>query len=272
MPYISIMKNTIAFLIIVLAANLVSCNKEKEDTLGYGIASDNNTAENLFSDMFKVVDNVSLNTPEIREDLIACIDTIIIDTVSNPKTILIDFGTDDCEGNDTRVRKGKLLVKYTGRYREVGTTITIIPDNYSVNGYAIQGEKRIENLGYNSNGKLHFSISANGTVTAPGNAWRISWTANRTRTWVEGQNTLTWLDDVYEITGNGSGVNRNGISYTTTITQALRAKLSCTWLVSGSITLQPQDYDTRYIDFGNGTCDNGFTVTVNNETYQLGAD
>ena len=80
------------------------------------------------------------------------------------------------------------------------------------------------------------------------------------------------MDDVYEITGNGSGVNRNGISYTTTITQALRAKLNCAWLVSGSITLQPQDYEARYIDFGNGACDDDFTVRVNDEIYQLGAD
>ena len=154
------MKNTFAFLFIALATLVISCRKEKRDTLGSGISTDNNTAENLFSDMFKVVDNVSLNTPGIREDLIGCIDTVIIDTVSNPKTILIDFGTDDCEGNDTRVRKGKLRVKYTGRYREVGTVITIIPENYSVNGNAIQGEKRIENLGFNRKMQLAVAIEA----------------------------------------------------------------------------------------------------------------
>ena len=266
------MKNTFAFLLITLATLLISCRKDKEDTLGTGISTDNNTAENLFSDMFKVVDNVSSNTPGIREDLIGCIDTVIVDTLSNPKRILIDFGTNDCVGNDGRIRKGILHVTYTGRYREPGTIITITPENYTVNGNLVQGQKRIENLGPNSIGQLHFSISANGTVTAPGNAWSISWTANRTRTWVEGQNTLTWLDDVYEITGNGSGVNRNGISYTTSITQALRAKLSCAWLVSGSITLQPQDYEARYIDFGNGSCDNDFTLTVDGDTYQLGSD
>ena len=266
------MKNTFPFLFIALATLIISCRKEKRDTLGSGISTDNNTAENLFSDMFKVVDNVSMNTPGIREDLIGCIDTIIVDTTSNLKSILIDFGNDDCIGNDGRIRKGKLYVTYTGRYRDTGTIITITPENYTVNGNLVQGQKRIENLGFNSNGQLHFSIYANGTVTAPGNAWSISWTANRTRTWVEGQNTLTWMDDVYEITGNGSGVNRNGISYTTSITQALRAKLNCAWLVSGSITLQPQDYEARYIDFGNGACDSGFTVTVNDETYQLGSD
>lgn len=268
------MKNTFALLTIAIAVLLVSCRKERREreTLDSSISSDNNTAENLFSDMFKVVDDVSSNTSGIREDLIGCIDTIIVDTVSNPKTILIDFGTNDCEGNDGRIRKGKLHVTYTGRYRETGTVITITPENYTVNGNLVEGFKRIENLGLNSNNQLHYAISVNGTVTAPSNAWSISWTANRIRTWVEGQLTPTWKDDVYEITGSGSGVNRNGIPYTMTITQALRAKISCPWLVSGSITIQPQDYETRYIDFGDGSCDNNFTLTVNGTTYQLGSD
>jgi hypothetical protein len=266
------MKNKILILLFASAILVVSCRKEQRDTLGSSISTDNNTAENLFSDMFKVVDEVSLNTAGIREDLIGCIDTIIVDTTSNPKTVLIDFGNDECIGNDGRIRKGKLNITYTGRYREEGTVISIMPENYTVNGNLIQGLKTIENLGPNSSGQLHYAVTVNGTVTAPGYAWNISWSANRIRTWVEGQNTGTPWDDVYEITGSGSGINRNGVSYTSSITQALRAKLNCAWLVSGSITLQPQDHETRYIDFGNGACDSGFTVTVDGETYQLGSD
>jgi hypothetical protein len=264
------MKNKFILVTFALAALIVSCRKEKRDTLGSSISSDNSTSENLFSDMFKVVNDVSLNTAGIREDL--CIDTIMVDITSNPKTVLIDFGNDECAGNDGRVRKGKLNVTYTGRYRDVGTVTTITPENYTVNGHLVQGQKTVTNLGLNSNEQTHFAIAVNGSVTAPGNAWTISWTANRVRTWLEGENTDTLWDDVYEITGSGSGVNRNGVSYTSTITQALRAKLNCPWIVSGSITLQPQDYETRYIDFGNGTCDSGFTVTVDGETYQLGSD
>jgi uncharacterized membrane protein len=195
-----------------------------------------------------------------------------VDTTSNPKTVLIDFGTNECTGNDGRVRKGILHITYTGRYREAGTVITITPENYSVNGNLIEGQKTIENLGLNNNGQLHYSIAVSGTVTAPGNAWTISWTANRIRTWLEGQNTASVWDDVYEISGNGSGVNRNGVPYTTTITQALRAEIGCPWLVSGKVTIQPEDYATRFIDFGDGACDSGFTVTVNGQEYQLGSD
>jgi hypothetical protein len=165
-----------------------------------------------------------------------------------------------------------LHITYTGRYREPGTVITITPENYRVNNYLIEGQKTIENMGINANGQLYYTITANGMVAEPSNAWAISWSANRTRTWVEGQDTPSRLDDVYEISGGSSGVNRNGVNYTSTITTPLRAEFSCAWIVSGQVTIEPEDYATRYIDFGNGECNNGFTVTVNGETYQLGSE
>jgi hypothetical protein len=268
------MKQTLILpiLILVLSSLIFSCRKDKRDILGSSTSTDNSTAENLFSDMFKVVDDVSSNTSGIREDNIGCIDTIIVDTLSNPKTIMIDFGSDACTGNDGRNRTGILHITYTGRYREPGTVITITPENYRVNGHLLSGQKTIENMGFNDNGQLYYSITANGTVTAPSNEWTITWSANRTRTWVEGQDTPERLDDVYEITGGCSGVNRNGIAYTSTITTPLRAEVSCAWIVSGNITLEPEGYATRYIDFGAGECNNGFSVTVNGETYQFGSE
>jgi hypothetical protein len=266
------MKTKIIILFIAIATLAASCRKERRDTLGSSISTDNNTAENMFSDMFKVVNDISSETEGIREDLIGCIDTIIVDTLSNPKTILIDFGDDDCAGYDGRTRKGTLFITYTGRYREPGTTITITPDNYSVNGYLLQGQKTIENLGLNASGQLHYAITVSGTVTAPDNSWTISYEANRVRTWIEGQTTLMLWDDVYEINGSGSGINRNGVAYTSTITYPLRAQVGCNWIVSGRITVEPEGYATRYINFGLGECDSGFTVTVNGNVYQLGSD
>jgi hypothetical protein len=266
------MKNKFLILLLGISVFVASCRKERRDTLGSSISTDNNTAENLFSDMFKVVDEVSSTTSGIREDLIGCIDTLIVDTVSNPKTVLIDFGDNDCTSNDGRIRKGKLHITYTGRYREPGTVITITPENYTVNGYLLEGQKTVENLGLNSAGQLHYAITAEGTITAPNSAWDITWNANRIRTWIEGQSTATVWDDVYEISGTSSGINRNDVAYESTITVPLRAEVSCAWIVSGKITVEPDGYAPRYIDFGDGECNNGFTLTVNGEEYQLGSD
>ena len=268
------MKTTFSLALIALAisATLFSCRRSREREFGNGITTDDGTAENLFGDVFKVVDEVSSSTEGIRENQIGCIDTIMIDTLSTPRSVTIDFGSDDCVGNDGRVRKGILNITYTGRYREVGSVITIVPENYTVDGYLIEGVKVIENMGLNDLGQLHFSIMMDGRITAPNNAWEITWTANRIRTWVEGQSTPTIWDDAYTISGSGSGVNRNDIEYTTNITVPLRAEVGCRWIVSGEVTIDPDGYAERFVDFGNGECNNGIFVTVNGETYTLGTE
>jgi hypothetical protein len=183
---------------------------------------------------------------------------------------MIDFGTDDCTGVDGRIRKGKIHITYTGRYRESGSIITITPENYTVNGYQVNGTKVITNNGTNAQGHTNFTINVNGSITAPGNAWSSQWNSTRTRTWIEGESTLTVWDDVYEITGTADGINRDGVHYSIAITNPLRAEIGCRWIVSGTMVLSPEDYDARTIDFGDGTCNNGFSVTVNGETNSYG--
>jgi hypothetical protein len=263
---------SLTFIVIMLAVALFSCRKTREREFGNDITTDDGTAENLFGDVFKVVDEVSASTAGIRENEIGCIDTIIVDTLSTPKSITIDFGNDACTGNDGRIRNGQLYITYTGRYREVGSVITITPENYTVDGYRIEGIKVIENLGLNTEGQLHYAITVDGQITAPGDAWDITWTANRIRTWVEGQSTSTIWDDAYLISGSGSGINRNDVAYTTNITVPLRAEVGCRWIVSGAVTIDPDGYAERFIDFGNGECNNGIFVTVNGETYSLGTE
>ncbi len=265
------MKNTLWILIVFVLATLGACRKDKEKVFDNSFARDNNEAENLFSDLYKVVDDVSGQTDGIREDGIGCIDTIIVDTVSVPRSITIDFGTDDCVGEDGRIRNGIIFVTYTGRYRDEGTVITVTPQNYTVNSYAVNGTKVITNMGMNDIEQPYFSIEVDGSITAPGNAWTTTWNSSRTRTWVEGydENSNTIWDDVYEITGGAEGVNRFGNPYSIGITNALRVEIGCPWIVSGVLTITPQEADTRTVNFGSGDCNNGFTVTVNGETEEF---
>lgn len=266
------MKNIWWIALVFILATMASCRRDRKETLSNTITVDNSTAENLFSDLFKVVDNVSSSEDGIRDEEIGCIDTIIVDTLSSPRSVLIDFGDDQCVGDDGRTRTGQIYVTYTGRYRDEGTVITITPQNYFVNGYQLSGSKTVTNLGENGNGDLHYSISVNGSITAPGSAWTSQWQSDQIRTWVEGQSTMTIWDDVYEITGSAEGVNRNNVPYSILITSPLRAEIGCRWIVSGTMVLTPEDYDPRVIDFGNGECNNGFTVTVNGETNQYGSE
>ena len=85
------------------AVLLMSCGKwrEKRDMT---TSKDHNQIEGLLDDMFKTVDQISSETPGIKLFDNSCVDNIVIDTTSAIKSIMVDFGQDDCASNDGRVR------------------------------------------------------------------------------------------------------------------------------------------------------------------------
>ncbi len=249
---------------------LAACRKDKDEDkdldLDYTSASDNARAEDAFSDMLTEVDK-AVDANGLRGTDDECAPTVSFDTLANPHTITVDFGPVNCTANNGRERRGRILVSYTGRYRDEGTVITITPDNYYVNDHHVQGTKTVTNLGLNNEGHLHYSIVVNGSVTAPDGSWTATHQANRTRTWIQGEGTLNIFDDVYLITGNGSGVNRNGNAYTVDITNALRVQVGCPYITAGTVVVTPENKPSRIIDFGNGDCDGDLTATVNGHTF-----
>ena len=246
---------------------LTACRKEKEETpdLDYTSASDNARAEDAFSDMLAQVDQAVVANG--LRDL--CDPTVTFDTTASPRTITLDFGAVNCTTITGRLRRGKVQVSYTGRYRDVGTVITITPEDYYLNNMRVQGTKTVTNMGPNNDGHLYFNVVVNGTLTAADGSWTSTHQAQRTRTWVEGEGTPEILDDAYLITGGGSGVNRNGVAYTVAITNALRIALNCGWISQGTVVITPANRPARTIDYGNGTCDGTFTVEVLGHTFTV---
>ena len=107
------------------------------------------------------------------------------------------------------------------------------------------------------------------TFKLSSNEGTITWNATRTRTWIEGYNTLVFVDDVYSITGAGSGTKVNGQSWTSLITSPLVHKRICHQIVSGVLQVTPSNKPIRTIDFGQGNCDNTLTVLINGNTYTV---
>ena len=74
---------------------------------------------------------------------------------------------------------------------------------------------------------------------------------------------------MYLITGAGSGVNRNSVPYTVSITNALRVEMDCPFITQGTVQITPTGRPARIIDYGSGACDGTFTVTVNGQTFTV---
>jgi len=260
----------VAWTAVVLLA-LTGCrktNEEPEPALSYTSVSDNATAEDYFNDMLVQVEAAASDNG-LRDVDDACSPTVTIDTIAMPHTLVIDFGNTNCTAANGRLRRGVLAVTFTGRYRDEGTVITITPQDYYVNDHHVEGTKTVTNMGMNTDHQPYFNVTVDGTITATDGSWTATHHSQRVRTWTAGNDTQTPLDDAYEITGSGNGVNRNGLAYTVMVTNALHVQWGCPFITQGTMEITPQDLPTRTIDYGDGTCDGTLTVTVNGYTFSF---
>lgn len=197
----------------------------------------------------------------------ACNVIITIDTTGTLKTVTVDYGSTNCDCNDGKTRRGKIVTTYTGFYHAQGTIITHTPVDYYVDDIKIDGTKTVENMGTNASGQPYFNVQINGVATLTSGE-TMTYTSTRVRTWTDGFTTLfNRFDDEYDITGTAEGVFSTGGGYTANITSAVHIKVGCGFPVSGTVEITPQSNPVRVLDYGSGTCDATFTVTVNGNTY-----
>ncbi|MBY0244215.1 MAG: hypothetical protein K2Q03_02050 [Sphingobacteriaceae bacterium] len=176
------------------------------------------------------------------------------------KTVTVDYGT----GTTTEevARKGKIITKYNSKsFAEPGANITITFEGFSVNGNTISGTRSITNNGNNAAGNPTFTTAS--TITRMIEGVETKFNSTRTMEWIEGKNTPdNASDDKFSITGNSSGVNRRGKTYTLEITKPLIKVNTCRFIVSGISTLKVND-KTKTLDYGDETCNTDISVSVN---------
>ncbi len=253
---------------------LFGCKKESADTDIYA-SLDNSIADGSFNDLQAVVNQqaaengfaglLSETYGKVADD---CPTTTFSAPLGEfPNTMTIDFG-ESCVSYLGLERSGIVMATFTGPYAMQGTIITVTTDNYFVNGNKVEGTKTVINEGLNADGNIYFSISVvDGLITLE-TGETISWDATRIREWKEGDGTLALEDDVYAISDGivadfaASGINRNGVAFTTHIAEPLVKEMDCIWMVSGILEVTPEGLTTRELDFGDGTCDNNATLTI----------
>ena len=194
---------------------------------------------------------------------------ITIDTTSSPKSVTVDYGTSNCTCNDGKTRRGKIITTFTGQYIAPGTIITHTPIDYYVNDVKYEGTKTVQNMGTNANGQPYFNVQIDGVATMETNEV-VNYTSTRVRTWTTGFNTLlNRFDDEYDITGTSEATFSSGDGYTGNTTSPIHIKVGCGFPVSGTLDITPTGKPVRQINYGDGTCDYSFTVTVSGYTFTI---
>ena len=105
-----------------------------------------------------------------------------------PKTITVDFGTGKT-GKDGVVRKGKMIITSSEKYRTKGSVHTTVFDNYYQNSNKIEGTHISTNMGLTTDNFLKFGVEIkDGKVTKPSGVI-VYYTQKTERTWVAGDST-----------------------------------------------------------------------------------
>jgi hypothetical protein len=261
----------VAFAALSLAVLFNSCKKaenSEEIETTFQLSSDQAMSDNLAEDANDVFmeiaqdNNVAGNFTEAPvTNIIPCATVTITPASGFPKTIVIDFGVSCTHRNITR--SGKINIVLTDSVRRPGSTATMTFTNYYVNGYKVEGTYIWTNTS-TPNVRSWRRVTQNGKITAPDARY---WLHEGTRDVVQtaGVGTPTITDDVFSITGTHTVTNAANQSRTCTVLEALQKKNACANIDKGILKVQgPNHYAT--INFGDGTCDNLATISIDGRT------
>lgn len=260
---------TLKFFAIAISVAVLTFSGCKKDDEGLTTddmiqdAKDEASADDAFDDAVSQADRYD-NGLKSDFDKDKCAPSVNISQLNSyPRTITIDFGSEGCEGTDQRMRKGKIIINATAPFYEANSVRTITLENYYVDDFKIEGKRTVTNMGTNTDGKqYHTVVLEGGKITSPEDEI-VTREANRTRVWIEGDDTpYNILDDKWSITGSATGTNRRGEDYTANITEPLIFSIGCRWkLVQGKVAITIPEHSIT-INYGTGDCDNTTLVTI----------
>ncbi len=262
-----------------------SCELE-EDTLdepieceeSISVAEDDTYASETFDEVEDIADeaadenNLKNSENSIEGTIITNCATVTIDGDSDETTMIVDFGSENCECEDGRYRRGKIIVVYSGDYWNDSTFINYSFDNYFVDDNQVTGIKTITRFASNINRNMGSHTLVDGVIILADGEGTITWKSNRTREVIKGSKTLSRMDDIYQITGSSEGISSNGESFSSEIQSPLvrRMDYGCRRnYVEGILEINQVDGDIYNIDYGEGICNRWATVTVNGEVCKV---
>jgi hypothetical protein len=205
-------------------------------------------------------------------------------TFSIPQgTITIDFGSGQTDNNGV-VRKGVITITYYGRRYQTGSYRI-----FSYSGYSRTAGSNtitfddamtytVTNVTDSTLNPIKFHhVLANGKFTFSSDNTFITRNVDHVVAWDKSALTMTIdaksKDAIVTSPHSAWGTNRKGVAYTMDITTDLVRKASClstgvTIPVSGvkAFTVGNNTQITYTLDYGDGTCDNTVSITLNGKT------
>ncbi|MFZ5554266.1 MAG: hypothetical protein ACOZCO_14200 [Bacteroidota bacterium] len=264
-------KNSVLALVLGSSLFIASCKKEEADTDTQS-AVDYAYLKLGYNTVLPVTNNITVNEEGLdKTNLYTCatVTRIAGDTTNWPAsgdTLVyeVNYGTSGCVDTDGRMKSGILTVSFYSNFQLSGGQVRVVPTNFYVDGLKFEGDMTLQN-----NGNYNYSkVVTGGKCVA--STWTISYDGTTTMTWTAGFNTPTDpTDDSYSFTEAANAVNRKGSAFTVSTTSAVIKNCNCKWISQGTVEITPSGLATRTIDFGNGTCDQQATLTINGKVFNF---
>ena len=266
------LNRSLFLLIFSMTVGLISCDDSSE--AGFSGQTDVETETNVESyyedvdDLTHLVSNFSDGSFSGRS---SGLDDRLCDGASleliransnDADTVRIDFGVTGCTDPRGITRKGTLLVIFTGDRK---SSRSVVFEDFYLNGVKIEGTRTVTRTTFLPP-TFTFTLEDGKVI------WPDGTTAEReasgTRVFYRNGSDPSLDSMVLKSGGSASGVNRKGKTYSMSISKDIVFKRSCMEgpkrifiPVSGikSVTVDSRNIS---VDFGDGTCDDLVTLTV----------
>jgi hypothetical protein len=254
----------------VLLLGMNACSKMLQDARDNITSAEDFTAsETEAVGLFDVSDD--MNETNLQSTVVPAGATFRwIDSVSTLKVYELDFGplsTTAPKGKlcgDGRYRAGKVRISVTYPYNAVGAvaTVTTTASDLYYCGDGTSMTQVITDISVKRTANYAFEIIVNNSELIFSDGKTASHNGVRNVTKISGQSTFGIWGDEYEVTGNGSGVNRDGDAYNWNITTPLLKRLQqgcARTFVKGVIAIENEDsrnpLEVDFDPFNNAACD-----------------
>ncbi len=264
-----------ALLTVLAVVGLNSCNKNEavsdSETMKTSIFDYTNILASFASDFDDEL--ISSEESTLKSASLTSCFTVSVEKNANgafyPRIWTVDYPGGDCTLFSGNTKKGKIHVSLSDFWKKEGSLREVTFEDYYLNGNKMEGIKTILNTGLNEKGNLTFAKTiANASLTYPDGS-TIKWECKKYSEMIAGGTTFLFADDVYSVTGSGTGVNLDAKNYTLTITSPLIYKNGCFYPVSGVVEINTVGADLQTIDYGKGDCDNLATLTVGGNSKEI---
>lgn len=268
------MKKILTLAIPLLSTLLVfnGCKKDTPDTETV-TATDNSICENEYMRLLPTINQIAIDESGVHRYgsgihvTSGCPSVSVPDSLlAYPRHMIIDYGTGCADPVDGKVRSGKIRCTLSAPWDSIGSVITVSLDTFFVGAIQFQGTTTLTRLSSNSFRK----VVTNGKCSK-GSEWDILYHAERIITITSGANVSTdpQIITISAPAGTNGGTDRNGVNWTMEITTPVVRDLGCTWISKGVVDITPDGKAVRTVDFGDGTCDNKATISINGNKFEF---